>query len=110
MPSSNYRIARKAIENEQQITCRYEGCYRELCPHIIGWTKGDEKLLAWQFGGETNSILPPGGMWRCIFLSRVSDVNVRNGRWHTGSYHRAEQTCVQQIDLDINVHVRVGVR
>ena len=47
------------IQREQQITCRYAGHYREICPHIIGWTDGEEMLLGWQFGGETSSTLPP---------------------------------------------------
>jgi len=110
MPSATYRLIRKAIQNEQQITCRYRGHERELCPHIIGCTDGEEKLLAWQFGGTTSSTLPPGGEWRCLRIAGISEVKAREGRWHTGSGHRTTQRCVQEIDLDINVHVRVGAR
>ena len=107
-PSAIYRLIRAAIEKEQQITCRYGGHYRELCPHIIGWTRGEETLLAWQFGGETSSVLPPGGEWRCLRVAGIRDVAARDGPWHTGARHRSAQSCVQQIDLDINVHVRTG--
>lgn len=111
MPSAKYRIVRKAIENEQQVTCLYQGHYRELCPHIIGWTGGEERLLAWQFGGKTSSrLLPVGGAWKCLNIAEMSDVKVRGGRWHTGDYHRKSQTCVVEIDLDINIHVRAGAR
>jgi hypothetical protein len=106
MPSATYRLIREAIESEQQVTCVYRKHYRELCPHIIGRTGHVEKLLAWQFGGATSSVLPPGGEWRCLNVADIRDVTVRAGRWHTGDHHRTAQTCVQEIDLDINVHVR----
>jgi hypothetical protein len=28
------------------------------------------------------------------------------GHWHEGGSHRTQQTCVSEIDLDINIHVR----
>jgi hypothetical protein len=110
MPSATYRFIRTAIQNELQITCRYGGHDRALCPHIIGWTAGEEKLLAWQFGGATSSVLPPAGEWRCLRIAGMHDVEQREGPWHTGSRHRSAQSCVQEIDLDINVHVRTGAR
>jgi hypothetical protein len=110
MPSATYRLIRAAIENERQITCRYGGHDRALCPHIIGWTNGEEKLLAWQFGGTTSSMLPPDGEWRCLRVAGMQDVKARDGRWYSGSRHRSAQRCVQEIDLDINVHVRTGAR
>ena len=53
MASSTYRAVRQAILAERQITCTYNGHYRELCPHILGHTDSEEKLLAFQFGGES---------------------------------------------------------
>jgi predicted DNA-binding transcriptional regulator YafY len=106
MPSATYRLIREAIENERQITCSYRGHHRELCPHILGRTGGDEMLLAWQFGGGTSSVLPPGGEWRCLKVADIRDAAARDGRWHAGSSHQTAQTCVQEIDLDINIHVR----
>jgi hypothetical protein len=104
MPSSTYALFRKAILGEQQVTCTYEGRHRELCPHIIGANKsGEEVVLAWQFGGESSGPLP---QWRCLRLANVRDARVRGGPWHEGGSHRSTQTCVANIDLDINVHVR----
>lgn len=110
MPSATYWLIRDAIENERQITCVYRKLHREICPHILGRTDGQEKLLSWQFGGRTSSVLPPGGEWRCLKVAEMSDVKVRDGRWHTGDYHRATQTCVHDVDLDVNIHVRAGAR
>jgi hypothetical protein len=104
MPSRNYTLLRNAILAEQQVTCVYEGRYRELCPHIIGTNKrGAEAVLAWQFAGESSGRLP---QWRCLLLANVSQARARNGPWHEGGSHRTTQTCVSDIDLDINIHVR----
>jgi hypothetical protein len=104
MPSPTYTRFRDAILSEQQVVCRYDGRLRELCPHIIGTNRrGEEVVLAWQFGGESSGPLP---QWRCLKLANVSDARTRRGCWHEGGSHRTTQTCVSDIDIDINVHVR----
>ncbi|MBR0930510.1 hypothetical protein JQ561_28205 [Bradyrhizobium diazoefficiens] len=104
MPSRTYALFRNAILAEQQVTCVYEGRHRELCPHIIGTNKaGEEAVLTWQFAGESSGPLP---QWRCLKLANVSNARARDGRWHEGSSHRSTQTCVKNIDIDINVDVR----
>jgi hypothetical protein len=104
MPSANYTLFRNAILAEEQVTCIYEDRKRELCPHIIGTNKrGDEVVLAWQFGGESSGSLP---QWRCLRLANVSEACSRKGPWYAGDSHKTEQKCVVNIDLDINVHVR----
>jgi hypothetical protein len=107
MPSSTYAIFRNAILREQQVTCLYEGRPRELCPHIIGTNKeSEEVVLAWQFAGMSSGKLP---QWRCLKLANVRDARACDGRWYSGGSHRTSQTCVSNIDLDVNVHVR-GLR
>jgi hypothetical protein len=104
MPSVTYSLFRNAILDEQQVICRYDGHLRELCPHIIGANRrGEEVVLAWQFGGESSGPLP---QWRCLKLANISNAYMREGPWHAGGSHRAAQTCVSDIDLDINVHIR----
>jgi hypothetical protein len=104
MPSAIYALFRHAILAEQQVVCSYDGRLRELCPHILGLNRnGEEAVLAWQFGGESAGRLP---QWRCLKLANVRNAVVRDGRWHEGGSHLKEQTCVSQIELDINIHVR----
>jgi len=104
MPSSTYIFFRNAILSAQQVVCFYDGRRRELCPHIIGTNKnGEEVVLVWQFAGESSGPLP---QWRCLKLAGITKARMRDGRWHEGGSHRATQTCVSDIDLDINVHVR----
>ena len=102
MPSRNYQLFAKAMRQQQQIVCLYGGYWRELCPIILGHSQGEEKALAFQFAGESGSGLPPGGEWRCLFLSKVSEVRLRAGPWHAGSSHRQPQGCVVTVDLDVN--------
>jgi hypothetical protein len=104
MPSPTYTLFRNAILAGQQVVCTYGGRSREMCPHIIGTNKdGEEAVLAWQFGGESSGRLP---QWRCLRLANVKNARARDGRWHEGGSHRTVQTCVSDIDLDINIHVR----
>jgi hypothetical protein len=111
MPSTTYVLFREAILHENQVTCVYSDHYRELCPVVMGHDRDKdgktvEKVLAYQFAGETSSHLPPGGEWRCLILSKVRDARLRDGPWYEGSRHETVQTCVEDVDLDVNIHVR----
>lgn len=101
-PSRTYELFAEAIKNQKQIICTYNGRHRELCPIILGHKDRQEKALTYQFGGESEKGLPKGGQWRCLFLSRVRDVQLRDGPWHTGERHTQPQDCVQIVDLDVN--------
>jgi predicted DNA-binding transcriptional regulator YafY len=104
MPSATYALFRDAILREQQVVCSYDGRLRELCPHILGLNRRrEEVVLAWQFAGGSSGKLP---QWRCLRLANVSNARAREGEWHEGGSHRSEQSCVSEIDLDINIHVR----
>jgi hypothetical protein len=86
----------QAIDGKKHVICHYQGYVRELCVHVVGWKNGAEQALAFQFAGESSKGLPPGGAWRCMKLSDVSDVHLRDGDWHTGTGHSQAQTCVDQ--------------
>src|SRR4051812_45555991 len=61
MPSANYELFREALLSGKQVVCKYKGYRRELCPVVIGHSDGKEKVLAYQFAGDSSSRLPPGG-------------------------------------------------
>jgi fatty-acyl-CoA synthase len=102
MPSATYRIFEQAMVDRKQITCMYEDHYREICPHILGHSEGQEKALAYQFGGQSRSGLPPRGEWRCLWLSKVRNIQLREGPWYGGESHASQQVCVKDVDLDVN--------
>lgn len=102
MPSANYRLFERAMRMRKQILCMYDGYPRELCPIVLGHSQRQEKSLTYQFAGQSKSGLPPEGQWRCLSLSKVSDVQLRDGPWFSGSAHTQPQSCVEIVDLDVN--------
>jgi hypothetical protein len=102
MPSPTYELFREAMAGKKQVVCVYRGRRREVCPVILGHTDGEEKALSYQFAGESNSRLPSEGEWRCLTLSMVSEVELRDGPWLTGGSHSASQSCVRDVDFDVN--------
>ncbi len=102
MPSRIYDLFSQAMLAREQILCRYQGCARELCPIILGHSQAREKALTYQFAGQSRSGLPRGGQWRCLWLDKVSDVQLRDGPWHAGNAHTQPQGCVEIVDLDVN--------
>ena len=102
VPSSAYKLFEEAITHRKQILCMYQGLLRELCPIILGHFQGREKALTYQFGGQSSKGLPPGGQSRCLWLSEVSNIRLRDGPWHAGDSHNQPQGCVDVVDLDVN--------
>lgn len=103
MSSTTYQLFRQAILERKQIVCTYQGYYREICPHILGYKKRAEKALVFQFAGETSSYLPREGEWRCLSLAEVRDARLREGPWHEGGQHRRTQACIDIVDVDVNI-------
>ncbi len=102
MPSPTYLLFRAAILGRKQVTCLYRGKRRELCPHVLGFRNGRERVLAYQFGGESASNLPPGGEWRCLNLDEVRQARMQGGDWHTGERHSTAQSCIDIVDVDVS--------
>jgi hypothetical protein len=102
VPSAVYQQFAQAMAQRKQILCDYGGYPRELCAIILGHSKGEEKALTFQFAGRSKSGLPPRGEWRCLWLSKVSNVRLREGPWHAGTKHSQPQGCVEDVDIDVN--------
>jgi hypothetical protein len=102
LPSQTYELVALAIAERTQVLCLYRGYPRALCPAILGHTKGREYTLAYQFAGESSSGLPSEGQWKCLRVAEMRDVELRRGKWYSGTQHRERQTCVEVVDLDVN--------
>jgi hypothetical protein len=100
--SHTYQLFRQAIIERKQISCTYNGLPREICPHVVGTTDGREQALSFQFAGKSSQGLPPGGEWRCMKLALVSNAVIKDGAWHTAPNHSRPQTCVKQIDVEVD--------
>ena len=99
-----YQMIRQAIVEKKQVIATYHGHPREMCPHVIGWKGGRAQALFYQFAGTSSSGLGPDGSpgnWRCLFLDELSNVQVRDGAWHSAPNHSRPQTCVDNIDVEV---------
>jgi predicted nucleic acid-binding protein len=103
--SAAFRLFHHAILKRQQVTCRYNGHYREVCPYVLGHKDGKEAALVYQFGGESSRDLPRKGEWRCLSLAEVRDAAARSGRWYGDSRHSRTQRCVVDVFVDVNIDV-----
>jgi hypothetical protein len=102
LPSETYDLIARAMAERQQVLCLYQGYPRALCPAILGHTKGQERTLAYQFAGESSSGLPTEGEWKCFQVAGMTNVELRDGEWHSGARHGQQQTCIEVVDLDVN--------
>ena len=77
---------------------------RLFCPHRLGHnSKGERRVLCYQYGGESESGLGPPGSpsnWRCIALEELSKVKLLRGPWRTAPNHFRPAHCVIDVDID----------
>jgi hypothetical protein len=97
----NYALIRQAILGRKQVRGTYQGRVREMCPHVLGTKNGCARALFFQFAGESERGLPPGGHWRCLDLDDLAGVSLREGPWRTDHSYDPAQSCVDEIDLAI---------
>ena len=105
MPSAAYSLVRQTILKKENVRATYHGHIRDMSPHTLGTKEGLEKALMYQFAGGSNSGLGPlgsGENWRCLFLNELSNVSVIGGEWHTAPTHSQEQTCVDEVDVEVS--------
>jgi hypothetical protein len=101
MPSRTYKLFAEAMAARKPVVCMYQGYPRALCPIILGHTEGAEKALTWQFEGN-GSKGAVRGQWKCLSLAEVSSAEMIDGPWRTGERHSQRQSCVKDVDLDVN--------
>lgn len=102
MPSSSYNTIRAAMVARQQVICSYNGYHREMCVHAIGTSGEKEMILGYQFAGDSSK--PPTSdeqRWRCMEVAKLEGVTVRDGPWRTSANHSKAQTCVKNVDLEV---------
>jgi len=102
VPSQTYELFARAIRERRQIHCHYDGFPRALCPTVLGHRTGAEKVLAFQVGGQSSKGLKPEGEWKCLDLAKVKEARLEEGPWRSGSSHAQPQSCVDDVDLDVN--------
>jgi len=101
--SRAYDLILEAMRARRQVICTYKGLRREICPVVLGTSERREVMLAYQFGGRSSRPLAgPETRWRCLYLDEIADIVLRDGPWHAGNRHERSQSCVKQVDYDVN--------
>jgi hypothetical protein len=100
--SDSYELIRCAIAEKKQVVAIYGGYEREMCPHAIGIKNGRAQAIFLQFAGGSRKGVPPEGAWRCLAIEALSNVSVRDGAWHTASNHSQPNTCIDEVDLEVD--------
>jgi hypothetical protein len=99
-----YRAVYEAIQNRRPIAATYKELPRLFCPHRLGRnSKGQLRVLCYQYGGESESgLAPPGSSahWRCVALEKLSGVAPRGGPWRTAPNHSRPASCIVDPDID----------
>lgn len=88
-----------AIREKKQVLASYEGYPREFCPHALGYKDNEERVLVYQFGGSSSNG-PVRGQWKCFVVSKLFNMSLRNGTWHTDpGGHSRRQTCMDTMTI-----------
>lgn len=99
-PEEIHGLIRWAVGQRRPMRALYHDLERFLCPHRLGWNrKGDQRVLSYQYGGESETGLgPPGAKenWRCMAVQELSDVELLEGSWHTAETTRARRTALSE--------------
>lgn len=91
-------LLNQAIKEKKQVTAWYDGYAREFCPHILGLKDNEYRVLGFQFAGLSSNG-PVRGQWKCFIVSKLTNVLLREGPWHTMPSHFRErsQACIDTI-------------
>lgn len=99
-----YRLVWMSMESKKPIEASYDGRPRLLCPHRVGRnSKGELRVLCYQYGGESRSRLEPSGSpanWRCMVVEKLRQVRLLEDHWRTAPNHSRPASCVVHADID----------
>jgi hypothetical protein len=100
---STLELLRQALVERPPVSASYDGFPRLFCPHVLGTTDGEERCLAWQFGGEGSRgpVTLPSAAWRCLRVAKLTDVRLQPGAWQAGPLPLSTQTCVRVVALSV---------
>jgi hypothetical protein len=99
-----HQLVYAAVVGRRPLVAVYDGCWRLLCPHKLGWNRGGQlRVLSYQYGGESVSGLESQNSpanWRCLALDKLSAVELLDDVWHSAPNHSQPQTCIEHVEVD----------
>ena len=102
--SQAHETIKQAMESRKNVRATYDGFEREFSPHTLGTKGGEERVLGYQFAGQSVIGLGPDGSpdnWRCFFIEAFLVCEVVEGRWHSAPPHAQPQTYIDEVDVEI---------
>lgn len=105
-----YTTLAEAIGSKQQVVARYHDRERVFSPHALGTKRGATHMLVYQYAGESERGLPPGGEWRCLSLDELSDIRLEPGAWRTAENVFNPQSCLDEVDVAVDALPPRGAR
>ena len=100
-----YELLLIAATRRQPVSAIYDGLPRKLRPHVLGRKQSQLHALVYQVGGDSRSGLPVKpegrGVWRCLAVRKLSQVEVRAGEWRT-ELRSSRQTCIDEVNFDVD--------
>ncbi len=81
-----YDTLKSAIELHHCVRIRAGGLWRDICPVALGVKNSEQKLLAFQYAGDSASGITPEGAWRCFPLGDITAAAMIGDPWHSGEH------------------------
>ncbi len=93
----------QAIRERRCLTALHKRTRRRFAPHALGFTStGVPAAFVFQYAGQTSSMLPFRGEWRCLHIEDLSHASENGDRWRSPSnYSLRRQTCLAEIALAV---------
>ena len=100
-PAEITTLLQHALRERRTVRFRYHDMAREVEPHALGVTSGEERaaLLAWQFAGGSESEPPPG--WRTFFVGEIERVVVTGDTFAVRASYDPKKTKFKTITHEV---------
>lgn len=83
---SVFDTLKEAVEKRRCVAMLADGKWREVAPLAIGFKGTQQKVLTFQYKGDSNSGLAAGGAWRCFSIGDISWAKIIDDPWQSGNY------------------------
>jgi hypothetical protein len=101
-PISTYQLLRQAVLNLDSVAATYRGQPTIFSPHVLGSTRGEGRVLGYQFGGiDPASESNQSSGWCCFRIDDLSDLRLILGTWRTpaGSATPRPGRLMEEVDV-----------
>lgn len=105
MSTTAYQLLLQSLNERKPCYALYDNLPRYICPHVIGWKGTEEQVLCWQYAGQSSQPLPTQGQWKCLTVSKLSQLSIIDEPWHYGEKGKTGTPtfCVDKVEVQIDL-------